>query len=81
MGPGTKNRQAQTAECCRQHLRATHRDESALVEEFIREIEGPEETRDVAQWGQFTDPSRRTETMLLRLEDRFQRWLNGESSG
>lgn len=79
MGLGTKNRQAQTAACCREHLRSAHRDQSALVEEFIREIEGAEGSDDPARWGQFTDPSRNTEAMLQRLDERFYRWLNGEA--
>ena len=78
MGPGTKNRQAQTAECCRRHLRTNHRAQSALVEEFIREIEGDPEQPDVTRWGQFTDPSRSEQAMLGRLDERFRRWLDGE---
>lgn len=79
MGLGTKNRQAQTAECCRQHLRAAYRAQSALVEEFIQEIEGGPDAPGVAGWGQFTDPSRRESSMLSRLDARFQSWLKGEA--
>jgi len=75
VGPGTKNRQAQVAQQCREHLRRVYHTQAALVEEFIREIEGPEEEVDVSRWGQFTDPSRQTEAMLRRLEERFQEWL------
>jgi hypothetical protein len=78
MGPGTKNRQNQTAECCRRHLRTAFRGEAALVEEFIIEIEGAPEAPDVTRWGQFTDPSRNESAMLERLDEHFQRWLNGE---
>ena len=40
MGLGTKNRQKQTADICKQHLREKYRDKLRLVEEFIVEIEG-----------------------------------------
>ena len=40
MGLGTKKRQQQTADICKQHLREKYRDQRALVEEFIVEIEG-----------------------------------------
>ncbi|MDD5349939.1 MAG: hypothetical protein PHQ12_06995 [Chthoniobacteraceae bacterium] len=78
MGPGLKNRQAQTAARCKEHLRATYRAQSALVEEFIIEIEGVEPAVDPAKWGQFTDPSRSIDTMLKRLDSRFNQWLNGD---
>jgi hypothetical protein len=32
---GTKNRQKQTADICKQHLREKYRDQRGLVEEFI----------------------------------------------
>ncbi len=79
MGLGIKNRQAQTAECCREHLRATYHAQAALVEEFIREIEGAPEAPDVTRWGQFTDTSRRQDAMLQRLDECFRRWLDGAS--
>jgi len=41
MALGTKNRQKQTADICKQHLRQKYPDKLALVEEFIVEIEGP----------------------------------------
>ena len=41
MGLGTKNRQKQTADICKQHLREKYPDKLGLVEEFIVEIEGP----------------------------------------
>jgi hypothetical protein len=40
MGLGTKNRQKQTADICKQHLREKYPDKLRLVEEFIVEIEG-----------------------------------------
>jgi hypothetical protein len=55
MGLGTKNRQKQTAELCKQHLRQRYSDKLGLVEEFIVEIEGPSKNSDVTRWGQFTD--------------------------
>src|SRR5215469_14582927 len=55
MDLGTKNRQKQTAELCKQHLRQKYRDKLALVEEFIVEIEGPPQNCDLTRWGQFTD--------------------------
>jgi hypothetical protein len=39
MGLGTKNRQKQTADICKHHLRDKYRDKLGLVEEFIVEIE------------------------------------------
>jgi hypothetical protein len=39
MGLGTKNRQKQTADICKQHLREKYRDQRGLVEEFILEFE------------------------------------------
>jgi len=38
MGFGTKNRQKQTADICKQYLREKYRDRLALVEEFIVEV-------------------------------------------
>jgi len=52
MGLVTKNRQKQTADICKQHLREKY---LGLVEEFIAEIEGPPKNCDVTRWGQFTD--------------------------
>jgi len=71
---GTKNRIAQTAAACRQHLRQAHPNQRALVEEFIVEIEGP--GSDAARWSQFTDLKRSEEEMLERVEQSFQKWLN-----
>ena len=58
MGLGTKNRQKQTADICKQHLREKYRDKLVLVEEFIIEIEGAPKNCDVTRWGQFTDIKR-----------------------
>ena len=55
MGLGTKNRQKQTAELCKQHQREKYPDKLMLVEEFIVDIEGPPKNCDVTRWGQFTD--------------------------
>jgi hypothetical protein len=76
MGLGAKNRQKQTAELCKQHLRQKYPDKLALVEEFILEIEGPPQNRDVTRWGQFTDIKGIKKEILRRLEIRFENWLN-----
>jgi hypothetical protein len=76
MGLGTKNRQKQTAELCKQHLRQKYPDRLALVEEFIVEIEGPPQNRDVSRWGQFRDIKGVKKEILRRLEIRFENWLN-----
>ena len=76
MSLGTKNRQKQTAELCKQHLRQKYPDKLALVEEFIVEIEGPSQNRDVIRWGQFTDIKGVKKEILRRLEIRFEDWLN-----
>jgi len=76
MGLGTKNRQKQTAELCKQHLRQKYPDKLALVEEFIVEIEGPSQNRDVIRWGQFTDIKGVKKEILRRIEIRFEDWLN-----
>src|SRR6516225_4148877 len=55
MSMGTKNRQKQTADICKQHLLEKYPDKLGLVEEFIVEIEGPPKNSDVTRWGQFTD--------------------------
>jgi hypothetical protein len=44
MGLGTKNRQKQTADVSKQHLRERYRDQRGLVEEFILEFEGDRKT-------------------------------------
>jgi hypothetical protein len=76
MGLGTKNRQKQTAELCKQHLREKYRDKLALVEEFIVEIEGPPKNCDLTRWSQFTDIRVIKKEMLRGLEARFENWLN-----
>jgi hypothetical protein len=68
MGLGTKNRQKQTADICKQHLREKYRDKPGLVEEFIVEIEGARKNCDVTRWGQFTDIKDIKEEMLKRLD-------------
>jgi len=76
MGLGTKNRQKQTAEVCKNHLRERYRDKMALVEEFILEIEGGGKNCDVTRWGQFADIKDIQKEMIKRLEIRFEKWLN-----
>ena len=75
MGLGTKHRQKQTADTCKQHLREKYPDKLGLVEEFIVEIEGPPNC-DVTRWGQFTDIKGIKKEMFQRLEIRFENWLN-----
>jgi hypothetical protein len=76
MGLGTKNRQSQTAEICKQHLRDKHREKLGLVEEFIHEVEGTGKSRDVTRWSQFADLKDVKEEMIGRLDAHFEKWLN-----
>src|SRR6202171_5515986 len=76
MGLGTKNRQKQTADICKQHLREKYQDQRGLVEEFIVEIEGAPKNCDVTRWGRFTDIKDIKREMLKRLEAHFEKWLN-----
>ena len=76
MSLGTKNRQKQTAQLCKEHLRQKYPDKLALVEEFILEIEGPPVTRDVTRWSQFSDIRDIKKDMLQRLEAQFENWLS-----
>jgi hypothetical protein len=76
MGLGTKNRQKQTADLCKQHLRQRYLDKLGLVEEFILEIEGPPKSSDVSRWSQFTDIKDVKKEMFQRLEIQFENWLN-----
>jgi len=76
MSLGTKNRQAQTAELCKQRLREKHWDEITLVEEYIKEIEGTGRRNDITRWGQFTDAKGIYADMLKRLDHHFESWLN-----
>ena len=76
MGLGTKNRQNQTAEICKQHLRERNLDKLGLVEEFIHEFEGSGKSRDVTRWSQFNDIKDIKEEMLKRLDEHFEKWLN-----
>jgi hypothetical protein len=76
MGLGTKNRQKQTADLCKQYLRQRYPDKLGLVEEFIVEIEGPAKNCDVACWSQFTDIKDIKKEMFQRLELKFENWLN-----
>ena len=76
MSLGTKNRQKQTADICKQHLREKYPEKLGLVEEFIVEIEGTLKNCDVTRWGQFTDIKDIKKEMLKRLEVHFEKWLN-----
>src|SRR6266446_9079019 len=73
---GAVNRQKQTADICKQHLREKYRDQLGLVEEFIVEIEGVPKNCDVTRWGQFTDIKDIKKEMFKRLEVHFENWLN-----
>jgi len=68
MGLGTKNRQKQTADICKHHLREKYRDKLGLVEEFIVEFEGARKNCDVTRWGKLTDIKDIKEEMLKRLD-------------
>jgi hypothetical protein len=76
MGLGTKNRQKQTADICKQHLREKYPDKLGLVEEFIVEIEGPPKDCNVTRWGKFTDIRDIKKEMFECLEIQFENWLN-----
>jgi len=81
MGLGTKNRQKQTADICKQHLREKYRDKLGLVEEFIVEIEDAPNDCDVTRWCQFTDIKDIKKEMFKRLESHFENWLNPTPGG
>ena len=76
MALGTKNRQRQTAEACKQHLREKYRDRGALVEEFIVEFEGTGKDSDLTRWSSLTDIRGIEKEMLSRLDTFFETWLN-----
>ena len=46
-----KNRQFQTAELCKLHLRHKYKEKLLLVEEFIQETEGTGKRQNIASWG------------------------------
>ena len=76
MALGTKNRQRQTAETCKQHLRQKYRDRLSLVEEFIAEFEGSGKDSDLTRWASFTDVRGIDKEMLSRLDTFFEKWLD-----
>jgi hypothetical protein len=76
MGLGTKNRQKQTADLCKQHLRQKYPEKLGLVTEFIVEVEGPPENCVLTRWSQFTDTRDIKKEMFQRLETQFENWLN-----
>ncbi len=76
MSIGTKNRQAQTAELCKQHLRDKYFDKRSLVEEYISEVEGIGKYRDITRWGSFTDIKGISDETSKRVDEHFKRWLN-----
>ena len=76
MALGTKNRQQQSAEICKQHLREKNPGNLGLVNEFIAEIEGTGKNHDVSKWGRFADASWKNDEMLKRVDAEFEKWLN-----
>ena len=76
MGVSTKNRQKQTADICKQHLREKYRDKLGLVEEFIVEIEGARKNCDVTGWGQLHDIKDIRRRDAGALDVHFEKWLN-----
>jgi len=57
----------------RDHLRTAFADQTPLVTEFIKEVEGP--SADAAAWARFTDLSHSHAAMLSRVEAEFREWL------
>jgi len=55
MPVGTKHRQQQTAELCKEHLRQKNSSKLGLVEEFISEFEGVGKNHDITRRSQFAD--------------------------
>ena len=78
MGLGTQNRLNQTADLCKEHLRSTYAPQGDLVEDFIIEVEGAGKSKEILKWSQFTNSDRNTESMFSRLDEKFNRWLNGD---
>ena len=76
MGLGTKNRQHQTADHCKQHFREKYREKLGLVNEFIDEFEGTGRNQDITRWSQSADIKDIKAEMLQRLDEHFERWLN-----
>jgi hypothetical protein len=76
MALGTKNRQKQTAETCKQYLREKYQDQGGLVEEFISDIEGSDKNSDLTRWSSFTDVRGIEREMFSRLDAFFEAWLN-----
>jgi hypothetical protein len=76
MGLGTKNRQKQTADLCKQHLRQRYLDKLGLVEEFILEMRGLLKALTSVVGAQFTDIKDVKKEMFQRLEIQFENWLN-----
>lgn len=73
MSVGTKNRLAQTATLCKEHLRSTFPDQGDLLNEFIAEIEGAD--RDATAWAQFADLKRNSSDLVANAEAAFREWL------
>jgi len=76
MAVGTKHRQQQTADLCKEHLRLKNPSNLGLVDEFIHELEGEGKNQDITRWSQFADMKDVKEEMLKRLDVAFEKWLN-----
>jgi hypothetical protein len=74
---GTKNRQQQTAEACKQHLRDENQDKLPLVEEFIVEIQGTGKNLNLTSWSRFTDIKHSREEMFTRQKN-LEKQRSGE---
>ena len=78
---GSRNRQIQTTELCKEYLRQKYETELLFVEAFIIETEGTGTKRHGAHWGEFTDSSWKNEELLIRLGEHFEKWLEQGAEG
>ena len=69
---GLNGRRDLTAEVCKQYLRLKYQDKAALVEDFILEFGGDDETK----WGRVIDRRSAKEEEMEPLDLEFERWLN-----
>ena len=75
MGLEIKNRQKQTADLCKQHLRQKYPDKLGVGGRVYRRFEGPPKNSDLTRWGEFTDIKDIKKEMFRRLEN--QSSING----
>jgi len=76
MGLGTKNRQRQTADICKQHFRKNTATNWRLWKNSLWRLKGARKDCDVTRWAQFTDIKDIKQETLKRLELHFENWLN-----